>query len=81
MNLDIGGTLSYTVFALVVPLLFSLSFVVFVWGALQYIIAGGHDEEAREKGKSLILYGLIIFLVMFLLWSIGTFVVNTLPLG
>jgi hypothetical protein len=74
--LDIGGALSYFIFSLVFPLIFSLSFVVAIWGAFQYFIAGFHDEEAREKGKSLIMYGLLLFGGMILVWGILRIIIN-----
>jgi len=61
-----------------VPLLFALAFIVFIWGVFQYFIAGGHDEEKRETGKSLMLWGIIGFFVMVSVWGLvnilrGTF--------
>jgi hypothetical protein len=79
MTIDIAGTLGYFFFELLVPLLFSLSFVVFVWGALLYVIAGGHDEAAREKAKAVMLYGVIVFVVMADIWYAARFVANVLP--
>lgn len=64
-----------------VPLLFALAFIVFIWGVFQYFIAGGHDEEKRETGKSLMLWGIIGFFVMVSVWGLvnilrGTFNFN-----
>lgn len=67
---NIGGLLSYVIFSLGVPLLFAISFVVMVWGSLLYFISGTADEEMREKGKSLILYGLLVFGAMTLIWGL-----------
>lgn len=51
----------------IIPLLFTLSFVVFMWGLFLYIIAGGHDEHLREEGKVLLLYGFVVFLIVVLI--------------
>ena len=64
-----------------VPLVFALAFIVFIWGIFQYFIQGGHDEEKRESGKQLMLWGLIGFFVMISVWGlvhilIGTFNLN-----
>ncbi|MES2668634.1 MAG: pilin [Patescibacteria group bacterium] len=64
-----------------VPLLFALAFIVFIYGVFQYFIAGGHDEEKRETGKSLMLWGIIGFFVMVSVWGLvnilrGTFNFN-----
>jgi len=64
-----------------VPLIFALAFIVFIWGVFQYFIAGGHDEEKRESGKQLMLWGIIGFFVMVSVWGLvnilrGTFNFN-----
>ena len=68
-----------------VPIVFALAFIIFIFGIFQYFIQGGHDEEKREAGKSLMLWGLIGFFVMVSVWGlvhilIGTFNLNpTVP--
>lgn len=64
-----------------VPIVFALAFITFIWGIFQYFIAGGHDEEKRDAGKSLMLWGLIGFFVMVSVWGLvhlllGTFNTN-----
>ncbi|MGE5541377.1 MAG: pilin [Bacillota bacterium] len=65
-----------------VPIVFALAFIVFIWGIFQYFIQGGHDEEKREGGKQLMLWGLIGFFVMVSVWGLvhvltGTFNLNS----
>ncbi len=70
-----------------VPLVFAVAFIVFIWGVFQYFIAGGADEEKRENGKSLMLWGIIGFFVMVSVWGLvnilrGTFqTTNVAPTG
>ena len=66
--------------AIVVPLIFALAFLVFIWGIFQYFIAGGHDEEKKEAGKSLMLYGLIGFFVMVSVWGLVNILTGTFNL-
>ena len=61
----------YLYFSIILPVLFTVGFVVFIWGSFQYFIAGGHDEEAKEKSKSLMVYGLLLFGLMVILYGIG----------
>lgn len=61
-----------------VPLVFAAAFLVFIFGVFQYFIQGGADEEKRESGKSLMLWGIIGFFVMVSVWGLvnilrGTF--------
>ena len=67
--------------AILVPLVFALAFIVFIWGVFSYFIAGGHDEEKKEKGKSLMLYGLIGFFVMVSIWGLVNILVGTFNLN
>lgn len=64
-----------------VPIVFALAFIVFIFGIFQYFIQGGHDEEKREAGRSLMLWGLIGFFIMVSVWGLvnilrGTFQLN-----
>lgn len=63
-----------------VPLLFALSFIVFLYGvAKSYILSSG-DEEAVKSGHKIILWGLIGFAVMISVWGLVNVVVNTFGL-
>jgi len=66
---------------ILVPLIFALAFIVFLWGVFNYFIAGGHDEEKKEKGKSLMLYGLVGFFVMVSVWGLVNILVGTFNLN
>ncbi|HLP86657.1 MAG TPA: hypothetical protein VK153_02165 [Candidatus Paceibacterota bacterium] len=68
----------------VVPLLFALATVAFIWGVIQYYI-NPENEEKRKKGRSFIIGGLIGLFVMLSMWGLvailtGTFEIsNTIP--
>ncbi|MDP2816296.1 MAG: hypothetical protein Q8O19_06420, partial [Rectinemataceae bacterium] len=64
-----------------VPFLFAIAFVVFIWGVFQYFIAGGANEEQREKGKQLVMWGIIAFVIMVSLWGLVNLITNTLNFG
>jgi len=53
-----------------VPFVFALAFLVFIWGVFKYFIMGAADDTARESGKSLMLWGIIGFVLMVSLWGI-----------
>ena len=65
----------------VIPLIFALATVMFVWGVVQFVI--NSDEEAKkEKGKQFMLWGIIALAVMVSVWGLvkilgDTFNVNT----
>ncbi len=65
----------------VVPLVFALAFVFFIWGAVTYFIRGGADETKREEGRNLMLYGIIGFVLMVSVWGIVNFVAQGIGFG
>ena len=78
---SVGTGIIQLINSVLVPLIFAIAFVVFLWGVFQYFIAGGHDEEKRDTGKSLMLWGIIGFFVMVSVWGLvnilrGTFQLN-----
>ncbi|HQU08071.1 MAG TPA: hypothetical protein PK539_03405 [Candidatus Paceibacterota bacterium] len=64
-----------------VPLIFAIAFIVFLWGMFRYFIAGGDNPEEQEKGKRLLLYGVLGFVIMVSLWGIVNVVAFTFGLG
>ena len=64
-----------------VPFIFALAFLVFIWGVAQYFIFSHGSEEGQEKGKNLMLWGLIGFFVMVSVWGIVNLLVGAAGLG
>lgn len=64
-----------------VPLVFSIAFIVFLWGIFNFFIAGGADEEKREKGKQFMIWGFVGFFVMVSVWGIVNLLVSTFGFG
>lgn len=64
-----------------VPLLFGVAFIVFLWGMFRYFILGAANEEKRAEGQKLLIYGLIGFFVMLSLWGIVNVVKGTFIFG
>ena len=61
---DAGSFVINTINNILVPVLFAVAFIVFLWGAFDTFILGSNDEEVKDKGKNLMLWGLIGFFVM-----------------
>lgn len=55
---------------LLIPLLFALALLVFLWGLAKAWIWGGGDEAGVEKGKQIALAGVIGLVVMSGVWGI-----------
>jgi len=53
----------------VIPLVFALAVVMFIWGVVQYVI--NSDEEAKkEKGKQYMIWGIVALTVMISVWGL-----------
>ena len=42
----------------IVPVIFALAFLVFIWGVFQFVVNAG-DETKRTEGRKFILWGLL----------------------
>lgn len=60
-----------------VGLLFAVVTLVFLWGIIQYVIAGSSEDKIKQA-RSYIIYGLIGLFVMLSLWAIVGAVSETL---
>ncbi len=60
-----------------VPLIFALAFIVFLWGVYSTFIAGGANEEKRAEGQKLVAYGIIGFFLMVSVWGIVNVLLNS----
>lgn len=74
----VAGTILYIINSILVPVLFAISFIVFLYGiAKTYIFS--HGEEAAE-GHKIILWGVIGFAAMVSIWGLVNVVASTFGL-
>lgn len=78
---DVGTFVINTINNVLVPVLFAVAFIVFLWGAFDVFILGSNDEEVKEKGKNLMLWGLIGFFVMVSIWGLVNILTGTVSFG
>ncbi len=53
-----------------IPFIIGIGFLVFVWGMFQFFIFGGANEESKEKGKSLMIWATIGFVMIIIFWGL-----------
>lgn len=53
-----------------IPFIIGIGFLFFVWGIFKYFIFGGANDDAREQGKSLIIWATIGFVLIIVFWGI-----------
>ena len=76
-----GGFIVGLINNVLVPVLFAVAFIVFLWGAFDVFILGSNDEEVKEKGKNLMLWGLIGFFVMVSVWGLVNILTGSITFG
>lgn len=62
-----------------IPVLVALGVVYFVYGVVTYVI--NDDEEAKQKGRDRILYGVIGLAVILSVWGLVYLVLNTFQIS
>jgi hypothetical protein len=78
---DVGNFIINTINNILVPVLFAVAFIVFLWGAFNTFILGANSEDTKEKGKGLMLWGLIGFFVMVSVWGLVNILTGTINFG
>lgn len=78
---DVGSFIINTINNILVPVIFAIAFIVFVWGAFKTFIVGAQSEETKEEGKNLMLWGLIGFFVMVSVWGLVNILTGTVTFG
>ncbi len=53
-----------------IPLVFGVALLVFIYGMFKYFILGGGEEESRDEGKQLMLWAIVGFVVMVSIFGI-----------
>jgi len=68
---DIQGVIGifWNILAALIPVIFVLAFVLFLWGAAKYIYQAD-DATKRAEGNKLMLYGIIALFVMVSVWGL-----------
>lgn len=66
----------------IIPFLLAIAFLVFIVGVAQmFFVANDDNSDAKSQGKSLILWGIIAFVVIVSIWGIVTLISNGLGLS
>ena len=71
---SIPALASIAVYEYLIPGLFVVIFITFLWGSFHYWLAGVADEEVREKGKAVIMYAFLTFLGLVLFYVLCKFI-------
>jgi len=61
-----------------VPLVFGIALLVFIWGMFRFFIWKGHEEDGQKEGKNLMIYAIVGFVLMVSIWGIVNLISNGL---
>jgi hypothetical protein len=76
-----ASTILYLINYVLVPLLFAIAFIVFLYGVASTYIFSHGDSGKVSEGHKLILWGIVGFVVMVSLWGLVNVVSNTFGLA
>ena len=85
MGTNFQGFLGYItciINSAIIPLIFTIAVVSFIWGVVQFFIINADEEGKREQGKQFMIWGVIALAVMLSVWGLvgvlgSTFNVST----
>ena len=77
----IADTVLYIINSILVPTLFALAFIVFLYGiASAYIFSNG-DPDKVAAGHKFVFWGIVAFAIMISIWGLVNIVANTFGLN
>lgn len=66
---------------IIIPFLFGLALLFFIWNAFRFFILGKNNEPDQENAKKLAIYGVAAFVLLVSIWGIVNVLVGSLNLG
>ncbi|HEY4513445.1 MAG TPA: hypothetical protein VJH06_02960 [Candidatus Paceibacterota bacterium] len=61
----------------IIPLIFAVAILMFIWGAVKFFIINGDEEAKRQEGKQFMIWGIIALAVMMSVWGLVAIVRGT----
>lgn len=60
------------------PLALAIAFIFLVWGIVKYFVIGGDSDDGKTKGKDLIIYSIVAFVIIFSFYGLVNLVAGAL---
>jgi hypothetical protein len=64
----------------VVPVIFALSFLVFIYGVAKFFFLSSDNEAGRESGKAFMFWGILGLAMLLSVWGFVRLLLSTLGL-
>ncbi len=65
----------------VIPFLFAIAVLSFIWGSIKFFIIDADEESKREQGRQFMLWGIIALAVMISVWGLVGILGDTFNIG
>jgi zinc transporter ZupT len=65
----------------IIPLIFAVATVMFVWGVVQYFVINADEEKKRAQGKQFMIWGIVALAVMLSVWGLVGILGETFGVG
>ncbi len=65
----------------IIPLIFAIAILMFVWGAVKFFIINADEEAQRDQGKQFMLWAIIALTVMTSVWGLVGLLGGTFNIG
>ena len=65
----------------IMPFLFGLALLFFLWNAFRFFILEASDKGGHENAKQLMIYGIGAFVLLVSIWGIVNFLISGLGIG
>ena len=66
---------------IIIPLLFGLALLFFIWNVFRFFILGNKSEPDQENAKKLAIYSIAAFVLLVSIWGIVNLLISGLNLG
>ncbi|MFN3188482.1 MAG: hypothetical protein ACK42D_02990 [Candidatus Paceibacteria bacterium] len=80
LNTFLGAVIGF-INRVLVPFALAIAFIFFVWGVVKYFVIGGDSDDGKSKGKDMIIYSVVAFVVIFSFYGIVNLLTGGLGLG
>ena len=77
----LGELILNVINGVLVPVLFAIAFITFLYGIAKAYIFSNGDPEAVKAGHKLVLWGIVAFAIMISIWGLVNVVANTFGLS
>ena len=78
---QVAGTILYVINSVLVPVLFALAFIFFLYGIARAYIFSEGDPERVKTGHKFVFWGIVAFAIMISIWGLVNVVANTFGLN